>query len=107
MSDDGTLACVEREADELARVLAHMSGAITGHLKPAFPYPGKPLRVIEEGLCLYRAAQILAGSVIRLRQGREAMEVEIQAEILWTIKLAEKELESILPDPERKVPFER
>lgn len=83
---------LEAENEQLAHALAHVSGAITGNLKPHVAYPGKPFAPIEEGLCIYRACQLLAERVVKMREGREATEVEIQAEIIWFVKCAEKEL---------------
>ena len=85
------------EVDFLADTLAHMSAAITGNLKPSVMYPGKPIRYIEEGLLIYRAAQLLAERVVKMREGREPSETEIAAELMWFLKVAEKELPHPLP----------
>jgi hypothetical protein len=90
-------AQLEAENEQLAHALAHVSGAITGNLKPHIAYAGKPFAPIEEGLCVYRACQLLAERVIKMREGREATEVEIQAEIIWFVKCAEKELPVPMP----------
>lgn len=50
------------EADHLAWMVARMSAAALGHLKPGEAYPGKPLAPVEEILRLRLAATTLAES---------------------------------------------
>lgn len=53
------------EADHLGWLIARMSAAALGHMKPDEPYPGKPLAPVEEILRLRFAAMTLAEAVAK------------------------------------------